>query len=252
MSGLSVVHGTRTDVYDVTLQFDVEYGSVGRDVSERTVAHDRNDRGTGGKAHALVRPNTGGCRRIEAEVAVMVGRAGNQVPHRNGEITLGVSCRIYAGPGIGIGPAIAGSVIYVDRHNGTTVFLNLSFDVGPGGGHAGRSLGLDDRRLGLDQEGHDQGRGIVVVQATQQGTVGVFENQVDRCSGCHARGTRDDPRGRIDGQTVWQSESRETGWRTGRHHGVSVSILGERLVRQATGKHRRTGRGTERPKIIGG
>ena len=248
---MSVVYGTRTDENDVALQFDVENGSVGRYVSKRIVPHDGNNRGAGGEAHALIRPNTRGSRRIETEVTVMVGRARNQVPHWNREITLDVPCGINAGPGIGVGAAVGRAVVNVGGHDGSPVFLHFAVEIGSGRGNVGRGLGLDDRKLGLDQEGHDQSRCVVVVQATQQGTVGIFEDQVDRGSGRHHRCARDNPRGRIDGQAVGQSEGCETGWRTSGYHGVGVCVLGESLVGQTAGKHGRTGRRTEGPEVVG-
>ena len=117
-------------------------------LSKWVVAHDGNNRSAGGEAHALVRPNTRGGRRIETEVTVMVGPARNQVPHWNREITLDAPCGINAGPGIGVG-APSDAVVNVGGHDGSPVFLHFAVEIGSGRGNVGRGLGLDDRKLGL-------------------------------------------------------------------------------------------------------
>ncbi len=98
LRGLAVVYRSRTDVHDVALQLDVENGAVSRNVSKRIVPYDRSYRCVGGKAHALVGPNARRSTGIKTEIAVMEGRARQQVAQFNSEISFHVARRINAVP----------------------------------------------------------------------------------------------------------------------------------------------------------
>ena len=87
-----------------------------------------------------------------------------------------------------------------------------------------------------DQEGRDQSRCVVVVQATQQGTVGIFEDQVDEA----VVATIGVPEITLEeGLTVKPSGNPKAANRMANpgYHVISVCVLGESLVGQTAGKH---------------